>query len=242
MQKNPEEIQNIIDQLSKLLATGGANLSEVTQLIAQGIDLTGRNVLPTDTIDQWNSTVRELLSKAFGESHHYVHRFSHPQLSKGSLTDVPKTLEEYVVTLEARLFTLEDFINKLEDKKIQTMRKAVTEREYNASPKYWLRYNPMGGKLLLNDKIVLAKPQLDSPADKLLQVAFENPNTVSTVKGVTSRQISSALRDMGITGVLKDIFFPRTGSGKIMFRPSISNIEFNEENHKSFNITDYEKQ
>lgn len=136
---------------------------------------------------------------------------------------------------------LEELIFKLEAKQNISIQQEIARKQHDSAIRYWLEYREMAGKLYLNDTLVLASPRLDSPGEKLLEQAFENPNTKIKIEGVSQSQISSALRDMNIKGTVKDIFFPRTSNKHILFRPSITNSEFIQEGLRDIDFKDFEK-
>jgi len=138
-------------------------------------------------------------------------------------------LSSFIICFENQLQVMSEILIMLEERRGTFIKQEIVQQEYDASHRYWLKYDEMSGKLYLNGTILIATTRLDWPADRLLRQVFEKPNELIELDGVKSSQVSSALRDIGMTGTLKKIFFPRTSGNKVMFRPFITNTEFVDE-------------
>jgi len=147
-------------------------------------------------------------------------------------------LSSFIIAFENELQVMSEILIMLEERRGTFIKQEIVQQEYDASHRYWLKYDEMSGKLYLNGTILIATTRLDWPADRLLRQVFEKPNELIELDGVKSSQVSSALRDIGMTGTLKKIFFPRTSGNKVMFRPFITNTEFVDEKHQDVSFAE----
>lgn len=94
-------------------------------------------------------------------------------------------------------------------------------RGLNFIPKYILTYE-MNGNIVVNGVLVLKKTQNGSAPRKLMEQAVKHPNEVFKPElGQLTRNFSSVLSDMGITGTLKELFFPIANKDGVKLRPVV---------------------
>lgn len=100
--------------------------------------------------------------------------------------------------------------------------------EYYIS-KYILTYAD-NGRIVINDALVLKKTQSGSAPRKLMEQALKHPNELFKPElGQLTRNFSSVLSDMGITGTLKELFFPIAKKDSVKFRPEVHRRTADEE-------------
>lgn len=100
--------------------------------------------------------------------------------------------------------------------------------EYYIS-KYTLTYADNGG-IVINGVLVLKKTQNGSAPRKLMEQAVKHPNELFKPElGQLTRNFSSVLGDMGITGTLKELFFPIAHKDGVLFRPEVHRRTADEE-------------
>jgi hypothetical protein len=94
---------------------------------------------------------------------------------------------------------------------------------------YKLKYE-VNGSIVINDVLVLKKTQNGSAPRKLMEQALKHPYELFKPElGQLNRNLSSVLSDMGITGTLKELFFPITNRDGVKFRPVVSYTTAEEE-------------
>ncbi len=87
---------------------------------------------------------------------------------------------------------------------------------------YKLKYE-VNGSIVINDVLVLKKTQSGSAPRKLMEQALKHPYELFKPElGQLNRNLSSVLSDMGITGTLKELFFPIANKDGVKFRPVVS--------------------
>lgn len=185
----------------------------------------------------WVDLVDAFIARNTDRAYYRVH-FVRPSHTGVSLAGVDKEQSALLLKIEKSVKSLEEILIMLEERRNVVIRQEIAKKEYDSSHRYWLSYDEIAGKLYLNGNILLATTRLDSSPDRLLQQVFASPNKLIKLEGVTSTQVSSALRDLRITGTLKKIFFPRTSGGMVMFRPFITNTEFVDEKHTEISFAD----
>jgi hypothetical protein len=189
---------------------------------------------------KWHIEVETLLKNYLGNSHviYEFSRIEQPQINRSNL---PTPLFDLDVEIDGYLKSLNGIIIRLEERESLFIKQEIAKKEYDASHRYWLTYDEIAGKLYLNGNIIVSSTRLDSPADRLMRQVFGSPNNLIEIYGITSTQISSALRDLNLTGTLKKMFFPRTSgkSKKILFRPFITNTEFFDAGYEDINLADF---
>jgi len=88
--------------------------------------------------------------------------------------------------------------------------------------KYELAYKD-DGTIVINGVLNLKKTQSGSAPRKLMEQALKRPYEVFKPElGQITRNMSSTLTDMGITGTLKELFFPIVSNDGIKFRPTVT--------------------
>lgn len=94
---------------------------------------------------------------------------------------------------------------------------------------YKLKYE-VNGSIVINDVLVLKKTQSGSAPRKLMEQALKHPYELFKPElGQLNRNLSSVLSDMGITGTLKELFFPIANKDGVKFRPSVNYTTAEEE-------------
>jgi hypothetical protein len=87
---------------------------------------------------------------------------------------------------------------------------------------YKLKYE-VNGSIVINDVLVLKKTQSGSAPRKLMEQALKHPYELFKPElGQLNRNLSNVLSDMGITGTLKELFFPIANKDGVKFRPVVS--------------------
>ena len=94
---------------------------------------------------------------------------------------------------------------------------------------YKLKYED-NGSIVINDVLVLKKTQSGSAPRKLMEQALKHPYELFKPElGQLNRNLSNVLSDMGITGTLKEMFFPIANKDGVKFRPTINYMTAEEE-------------
>lgn len=95
-------------------------------------------------------------------------------------------------------------------------------KNYHYILDYKLKYE-VNGNIVVNDVLVLKKTQSGSAPRKLMEQAVKQPYKLFKPElGQLNRNLSNVLSDMGITGTLKELFFPVTNKDGVKFRPVVS--------------------
>lgn len=132
------------------------------------------------------------------------------------LTDDQKKLVEYVNTL----------VNKYTEIMIEEHKKSP-EKEVDLPTLYIHKFTfnyKQDGTVLINDVLKLKKVHAGSISEHLLEQCIKNPNKLFKPKlGRTSRNISTILSSIGITPIMRDLFFPIVSDEKgVLFRPTVT--------------------
>ncbi len=86
---------------------------------------------------------------------------------------------------------------------------------------YELKYAD-NGNIVVNDVLILKKTQSGSAPRKLLEQAIKHPyEHFKPELGQINRNLTNVLSDMGITGTLKELFFPLVNKEGVTFRPAV---------------------
>lgn len=86
---------------------------------------------------------------------------------------------------------------------------------------YELKYAD-NGNIVVNDVLILKKTQSGSAPRKLLEQAIKHPyEQFKPELGQLNRNLTNVLSDMGITGTLKELFFPIVNKEGVTFRPAV---------------------
>lgn len=86
---------------------------------------------------------------------------------------------------------------------------------------YELKYAD-NGNIVVNDVLILKKTQSGSAPRKLLEQAIKHPyEHFKPELGQLNRNLTNVLSDMGITGTLKELFFPIVNKEGVTFRPAV---------------------
>jgi hypothetical protein len=102
-------------------------------------------------------------------------------------------------------------------------------KDYHFIMNYKLKYED-NGSIVLNDVMVLKKTQSGSAPRKLMEQAQKHPYELFKPElGQLNRNLSNVLSDMGITGTLKELFFPIASKDGVKFRPSVNYTTADEE-------------
>lgn len=132
------------------------------------------------------------------------------------LTDDQKKLVEYVNTL----------VNKYTEIMIEEHKKSP-EKEVDLPTLYIHKFTfnyKQDGTVLINDVLKLKKVHAGSISEHLLEQCIKNPNKLFKPKlGRTPRNISTILSSIGITPIMRDLFFPIVSDEKgVLFRPTVT--------------------
>jgi hypothetical protein len=240
--KSVDDFDNAISELDKLSAEGWA----IYRLAFRKFEKT-RDKGPSGVTDkalnkalldyrarhhEWYDKVYKSIGRLTDRNYYWVLFVNAPANEGKWITGLGPYISDFLIGFENRIRVLSDILIMLEERRGTVTRLEIAKQEHDASHRYWLTYDEVAGKLYLNGTILIASTRLDSPADKLVQQVFAKPNETIEIEDVRASQISSALRDMNITGSLKKIFFPRTSGQKVFFRPFITNAEFVGEGHE----------
>lgn len=102
-------------------------------------------------------------------------------------------------------------------------------KDYHFVMNYKLKYED-NGSIVINDVLVLKKTQSGSAPRKLMEQAQKHPYELFKPElGQLNRNLSNVLSDMGITGTLKELFFPTANKDGVKFRPSVNYTTAEEE-------------
>jgi hypothetical protein len=181
---------------------------------------------------------------------HYVSIFLNSGVNRLSQTRSPEKLADYLSgkgtvravhdlkDIDMKLDKLEEIIFRLEEKENVRIRQAIAKQERDASIKYEMKYDENSRELTLNG-IFLARPDFMSENDEFLRVIFIEGNSWRHVPisellehmkvEELSKKIHQILNDLGIVGVIKEIFIPNVSKNGFEFRNPIS-YGFAEEN------------
>ena len=235
MNDNSTEAQQIvIDKLAKLLSEGNFELNKVIGLINKGDDLSKLNISPRHSIDKWAKEVSSFLANTFGSNHYLVFRSNRKDISRKFENLKTATLEEYAVSIEARLEVLEDTFDKLDLKKTVVESKQLLSLQKEKLVKYELTYS-YNRELKLNG-IKFAKPDFETVYDKFATFLFKEGNSFRSIKiaewheylgsGADEREkklsIHKLLGGLKITGDMKQVFMPNASVKAFMFQNPIS--------------------
>lgn len=90
-------------------------------------------------------------------------------------------------------------------------------------PEFTFTYK-QDGTVLINDVLKLKKVHAGSISEHLLEQCMKNPDQLFKPNlGRTSRNISTILSSIGITPIMRDLFFPIVSNDKgVLFRPKIT--------------------
>lgn len=103
-----------------------------------------------------------------------------------------------------------------------TRRPKKKSKGYHYILDYKLKYE-VNGSIVINDVLVLKKTQSGSAPRKLMEQALKHPYELFKPElGQLNRNLSNVLSDMGITGTLKELFFPIANKEGVKFRPVVS--------------------
>lgn len=92
---------------------------------------------------------------------------------------------------------------------------------HNFIVNYELKYAD-NGNIVVNDVLILKKTQSGSAPRKLLEQAIKHPfEHFQPELGQLNRNLTNVLSDMGITGTLKELFFPIVNREGVTFRPAV---------------------
>lgn len=102
-----------------------------------------------------------------------------------------------------------------------TSRPQKRSKGHNFIVNYELKYAD-NGNIVINDVLVLKKTQSGSAPRKLLEQALKHPyEHFKPELGQLNRNLTNVLNDMGITGVIKELFFPIVNRDGLTFRPVV---------------------
>lgn len=87
---------------------------------------------------------------------------------------------------------------------------------------YKLKYE-QNGSIVINNVLVLKKTQSGSAPRKLMEQALKHPYELFKPElGQLNRNLTNVLSDMGITGTLRELFFPIANKDGVKFRPIVN--------------------
>lgn len=244
--KNVEDFDKAIEKLDGLILRGfsitlsARNEFTKTNKAEGNTELKGEELIKKHRrqYHKWYDDVDRSITELTDRKYYLVHLGTAAGQGNIMIEGLSMAQSGFIVAVEARIAALYEILTMLEERRSVVIRQEIAKQEYDSSHRYWLSYDEIAGKLYLNGNILIASTRLDSPADKLLQQVFASPNNLIELKQITSTQVSSALRDLNITGALKKIFFPRTSGSKVLFRPFITNTEFVNEELKEISLAD----
>jgi hypothetical protein len=244
--KSVPDFDTAISKLDSLIASGWAKYKLAERAFSKARDegTLNENIgkLLKDhrgTHNVWFEEVRHGIELLTDRNYYWVLFINAPKNDGKWISGLGADLSTFLICFENELRVLSEILIMLEERRGTVIKQEIVQQEYDASQRYWLRYDEMAGKLYLNGTILIASTRLDYPADKLLQQVFASPNNLIELEGITSAQVTSALRDMNIKGNLKKVFFPRTSGKKVLFRPSITNTEFVKEKLQDISLSDF---
>lgn len=111
----------------------------------------------------------------------------------------------------------------------RTRRPQKKNKSYHYILDYKLKYE-VNGSIVINDVLVLKKTQSGSAPRKLMEQALKHPYELFKPElGQLNRSLINVLSDMGITGTLKELFFPIVNRDGVKFRPVVSYMTAEEE-------------
>lgn len=101
--------------------------------------------------------------------------------------------------------------------------------------RYWVKF-PQTREVIVNNRYLLAKPDLMSENDTVFNYVYEHPNKILTTaeienatKHTIKKKLSQIIKDLGFTEELRKLFFNVSNKG-ILFRNPISENQFKELN------------
>lgn len=171
-------------------------------------------------INDWLNQVASLLFSRFKERHLYFH-FIHPKLGLSFSFSHP--LGNLTHALGNHLFTLEDIIIRLEERRNLSIRQEIAEKEYQADILYSISYSDHSREIKLNN-IVLKKPDFNSENDNCFHFIYKNSGRPIGIEELEQavgeklkKRLAHVVRDLGFVSELKDIFFPVVTKNEVMF-------------------------
>lgn len=130
--------------------------------------------------------------------------------------DLTTKQQKIINEADKAISTSVDRIHEIEANRPRKNRKG----EYYIS-QYTLTYAD-NGNIVINGVLVLKKTQNGSAPRKLMEQAVKHPNELFKPElGQLTRNFSSVMGDMGITGTLRQIFFPVAHKDGVLFRPEV---------------------
>lgn len=96
----------------------------------------------------------------------------------------------------------------------------------------------MSGELLINNTVI-KQTRAGLVPDILLFEAFKNKNKEIRTPNLGTRSISAVLSDVGISGNIKKMFFPKASKNIVLLRPCITQQIINNEKIDTKEIDDY---
>lgn len=100
---------------------------------------------------------------------------------------------------------------------------------------YWISFNDTG-KIILNDKYLMARTQAGSNSDSLMAYLYKHPNQICLktdiqrefrIEKEINRSFSKTTDELGFRGELKKLFF-KVSKDKVIFRNLITNKQVRE--------------
>lgn len=106
--------------------------------------------------------------------------------------------------------------------------KSSLEQAQDNRPVHWIKFKN-NREILLDGKVRLAKPNLNSENDNFFQFVYDHPNEKLSltkieegVHGKLTKRIINIVCDLGFTGDIKKLFFPAVSDTAVTFMNPIS--------------------
>jgi hypothetical protein len=114
-------------------------------------------------------------------------------------------------------------VQALSQSQVPLKQRANTERSDDIL--FWITFDNINHRVLLNDVIILAEPKPNSSAYLLIKALTTNPNIQLDLASVCTGDPSAVYRDLGFRKGLKNLFI-EVGKGKIKFINPVSRERF----------------
>ncbi len=108
----------------------------------------------------------------------------------------------------------------------------VANTNANNNKAFWIVFDDINRKVILNDIFILAEPKPNSSAWQLISALIANPNKELNLTEICSGDIHAAYRDLGFQKGIKGLFL-EVGKGTIKFINPVSQERFNKLENKN---------
>ena len=171
--------------------------------------------------DLWVKQAKNLVSKQYGESHHYLTNLTYPDIpQKSDLPDIAKNIVGTTfIHFNSHLRAFEAILREMESKtpKASTIEQVV----------YELKYISKQHQLLINN-IAFHKYESFSLQENIISYVIRKPNqkvTIDELKKITKEKIDDLpklIANMGFKKNCKKLFFPTLSKKGLYFRNLIT--------------------